>query len=441
MKKWILLAAAAMMIFALTACSSATKSGSSASGGAKLPDKLSKPVTITFWHAMNGGQEKALQQLVTEFEQQHKNITVKLVNQGAYNDLSTKLTAAAKAHTLPVMAQAYENWMSGYIKNNLIDDLTTYENSSKYGWSASDKKDIVKVFLDSNTFNGKLYGVPFNKSTEVLFYNTDYLKQHDLAVPKTWSELKNVAEQTTGTVNGKKVVGLGFENSIGFDFPSWVRQAGGQYANEKANKLLFNSKQGKAALNFLDSMMKEGSARLAGEDNYMSGPFSNGNVAMYIGSSAGMSFVQSGAKGKVNWATAPLPKDKVAATPFQGTNLVMFSSATADQKLAAWELMKFLSDNKQTMEWAKATGYVPVRLSVLSDPQWKSFVKANPTYAAAEKQFGSGFFELRSPGTDQVSNVLTQEMQAVFLGKETVDQALQNATTKGQQVLEQAKSN
>ncbi|MCO7125541.1 ABC transporter substrate-binding protein [Sporolactobacillus shoreicorticis] len=440
MRKWIVALVTAVLILALTACSSSK--GTSSSGKiSDIPDKISKPVTITFWHAMNGGQEKALQQLVKEFQQTHKNITVKLVNQGNYSDLSTKLTAAAKAHTLPVMAQAYENWMSSYIKNNQIDDLTPYENSTKHGWSASDKNDIVKVFLDSNTFNGKLYGVPFNKSTEVLFYNTDYLKEKKLSVPQDWDQLKNAATKLTGTTGKKKVVGLGFENGIGFDYPAWVRQAGGQYADEKANKLLFNSAEGKDALNFLTNMTKNGTARLAGEDNYMSGPFSNGDVAMYIGSSAGMSFVQSGAKGKVNWATAPLPKGKEAATPFQGTNLVMFSSATPDQKLAAWELMKYLSDKKPTMEWAKATGYVPVRKSVLDDAEWESFIKENPEYAAAEKQFDSGFFEFRSPGTEQVSNILTKEMQAVFLNKESVEKGLTSAAKQGQKVLDQEKDN
>lgn len=440
MRKWIVFLVTAVLILALTACSS-SEGASSSNNSSAVPDKISKPVTITFWHAMNGGQEKALQQLVKEFQQTHKDITVKLVNQGDYNGLSTKLTAAAKAHTLPVMAQAYENWMSGYIKNNQIDDLTPYENNSKYGWNASDKNDIVKVFLDSNTFNGKPYGVPFNKSTEVLFYNTDYLKEKKLSVPQTWDQLKNAAAQLTGTMGKKKVVGLGFENGIGFDFPAWVRQAGGQYADEKTNKLLFNSSEGRDALNFLTDMMKNGSARLAGEDNYMSGPFSNGDVAMYIGSSAGMSFVQSGAEGKVHWATAPLPNGKQAATPFQGTNLVMFSSATPDQKLASWELMKYLSDKKQTMEWAKATGYVPVRQSVLDDSEWTSFIKANPEYAAAEKQFDSGFFEFRSPGTEEVSNILTKEMQAVFLNKESVNQGLTNAEKQGQKVIDQEQEN
>ena len=69
-----------------------------------------EPCEITVWHAMSEQQEKTLTDLTDQFNQENNyGIKVTLVNQGYYNDLSTKLTANAAADTLPDMTQAYNN--------------------------------------------------------------------------------------------------------------------------------------------------------------------------------------------------------------------------------------------------------------------------------------------------------------------------------------------
>ena len=141
--------------------------------GGKITATIDKPIEIEFWHAMTGHLAETLETMTNEFNGSQENITVKLVNQGNYGDLSQKVMASAKAHTLPVMSQAYEDWMTQYIENDLITDLTPYMNDEKYGWTDEEFNDIVKVFRDANTWDGKLFGVPFNKSTEIMYYNTD----------------------------------------------------------------------------------------------------------------------------------------------------------------------------------------------------------------------------------------------------------------------------
>lgn len=429
------LAMAGFLTINMAACSSSK----SAAQTSTVPAKITAPVTIEFWHAVSGPQEKELRKLAVDFMAKNKNITVNLVAQGNYDDLSKKLMAAAKAHNSPALAMAYEDWQTGYIKNHLIEDLTPYKESKDVGISDSSYNDIVKVFRDANTWNGEIYGMPFNKSTEILFYNTDYFSKFGLSAPKTWDDLKNDAKTLTTTINGRKVTGMGFENSLGMDFPTYVEQAGGTAIDDASGKVKFNSAEGKDALNFLYGMFKDGTGKMAGEDQYISNPFTRGDVAMCIGSCAGISYVKSGAKGKVNWATAPLPEDKKAAVPFMGTNLVVFSSASAQQKLAAWEFIKYLTGKDQTLDWAENTGYVPIRNSVLNDDQWKNFVSQNPAYAPAEEQFGVGYYYSRLPGSDEVNNTLETDIEAVLLGKQSVDDGLKKAADDCQKNLDDAK--
>lgn len=77
--------------------------------------KTIEPCEITFWHAMNGKQEESLTALTDKFNEENEyGITVTLVNQGNYSDLSTKLTANAAADTLPDLSQGYNNWVTAY---------------------------------------------------------------------------------------------------------------------------------------------------------------------------------------------------------------------------------------------------------------------------------------------------------------------------------------
>ena len=436
MKKIVHVLFVCLLAISLAACSTAAKPSSpEEQKTAEIPTKIDKPVTIEFWHAMTGGLEKTLQTMTKEFNDSQSNITVTLVNQGTYDDLNKKLMAAAKSHTSPVMAQAYEDWMQDYINNDLITDLTPYIQNKTVGWSDSELNDIVQVFRDENSWNNKFYGVPFNKSTEVLYYNTDMFKENNLKAPTTWAELENAAQ----TLTKGNVIGMGFENAIGLNFPTWVQQAGGQFVDVDNKKVTFDSEEGKKALTFLNDMVNNKKiARLAGEDNYMSDPFSRGDVAMYIGSSAGISFVEAAAKDKINWATAPLPAGEKASTQFQGTNLVTFNSADDQQKLAAWEFMKFLSSKDQTIYWAQNTGYVPVRESALNDSVWLKYIEENPKYAAAEEQFDAGYFFPHLDGAFAMKTAYSTEIQAVLVGKKSVDQGLQDAAKNTQDALDKA---
>lgn len=430
MKKFILLLMAMVLTFALAACGGNqeeatpekdTETEDAGQGG--IDTVIDEPVEIEYWHAMSGGHEEALTKITEDFNNSQEHITVKLVNQGGYGDLSQKVMASAKAKTLPVMAQAYEDWITEYLQNNLVTDLTPYINDEKYGWSEEELNDIVTVFREANNWDGKYYGMPFNKSTRILFYNTKMFEEAGLQPPTTWEELRAAAEKLT--TNG--TIGMGIENAIGLEFGTWVKQAGSDIIVEETGEANVNTPEAKEALTFIHGMIKDGVARLAGEDKYMSGPFGRGDVAMYIGSSAGIPFVASAAEGNIEWSATVLPAGEEAATPFAGTNVTVFNSATDEEKLAAWEYIKFLINTENTAYWAEKTGYLPVRYSALESDSWKAFTAENPVYGVGEQQFEAGYYDPRIVGAYGVKNAIAKEVDAVLLGQKTVDEGLEAA--------------
>ena len=350
------LSALALSVALMTGCSTGGKTASNE----EIVTEIKEPVEITFWHAMNGEQEKSLQRLTDEFMAKNDKIKVTLQNQSSYNDLKGKITTTlASPKNLPTMTQAYPDWVSDAIQDNLIQDLEPYINNETLKFD--NYEDILENFRESSKVDGKIYGMPFNKSTEVLWYNKTLLDELNLKVPTNYEELTQVAKE----IKAKKgIPGLGFD-SLNMFYTTFLKNQGKSYDST----LDVTGKESTDAVNYYLDGIKEGYFRIAGTDTYLSGPFANETVGMYIGSNAGEAFVKSGVGDKFEVAAAPYPA-KIA--PQQGTNLYVFSNATAEQKTAAYEFIKFLTTKENQIKWGVETGYMPIRKSAIESDEYKN---------------------------------------------------------------------
>ena len=343
------------MSAAMVGCGSKGNDTSSAD----IVTEIKEPVEITFWHAMNGDLEKSLTSLTEKFMAENPNIKVTLQNQSSYKDLQQKITATvASPKDLPTMTQAYPDWMFNPIKDNLVTDLTPYIENETLKFD--NYEDILPSFREAAKIDGKIYGMPFNKSTEVLWYNKTLLDELGLKAPTTYDELVQVAK----TIKEKKgIAGAGFD-SLNTYYTTFLKTEGKTFDSS----FDVTSEASAKALNYYLEGVKEGYFRIAGTDNYLSGPFGNGTVAMYVGSNAGENFVKQGVGDKFEVAAAPYP---TSASLQQGTDLYVFSSATAEQKTAAYMFLKFLTTKENQITWASQTGYMPVRQSAIDSEEYK----------------------------------------------------------------------
>ena len=343
------------MSAAMVGCGSKGNDTSSAD----IVTEIKEPVEITFWHAMNGDLEKSLTSLTEKFMAENPNIKVTLQNQSSYKDLQQKITATvASPKDLPTMTQAYPDWMFNPIKDNLVTDLTPYIENETLKFD--NYEDILPSFREAAKIDGKIYGMPFNKSTEVLWYNKTLLDELGLKAPTNYEELAQVSK----TIKEKKgIAGAGFD-SLNTYYTTFLKTEGKTF---DSNFDVTDEASAKA-LNYYLEGVKEGYFRIAGTDNYLSGPFGNGTVAMYVGSNAGENFVKQGVGDKFEVAAAPYP---TSASLQQGTDLYVFSSATAEQKTAAYMFLKFLTTKENQITWASETGYMPVRQSAIDSEEYK----------------------------------------------------------------------
>ena len=326
----------------------------------EIVTEIKNPDEITFWHAINGDQEKSLQGLVDNFQKENPNIKVILQNQSSYPDLQQKITATtASPKDLPTMTQAYPDWLLNAIDENLVLDLKPYIENETLKFDNYD--DIVKGFREASTLDGKIYGIPFNKSTEVLWYNKTLFDKLNLKVPKTYEEFKDVAEDIKEKAN---IVGGGFDSLSNY-YTTYLKNEGVTFDS----KLDPTSDKSEKAVDYYLDGVKKGYFRIAGTDKYLSAPFGNETIAMFVGSNASETFVKQGVNNKFEIGVAPYPAKEVMQ---QGTDLFVFNSATAEQKTAAYEFLKFLTTKDNQITWATQTGYIPVRESAINSDEYKN---------------------------------------------------------------------
>lgn len=380
-----------------------------------------EPCEITFWHAMSEQQEVTLTELTEQFNNENEyGIKVTLVNQGYYSDLSTKLTANAAADTLPDMAQAYNSWLIPYLDKVVHLDDFVANDFDNYD-------DIIESYRKECSQFGFIAAMPFNKSTYVYFYNKTLFDELGLSAPETWEDVEAVGEafQTK-----KGMVSLGFDDMAGM-LEASLKQDGGDYVTEEGAQ--FDNEIGLETVTYIMNLYSKGYARLVGEDGYFSGPLSNQMIAAYIGSSTGVSYIDTSSGWELG--VAPLPGNKQKAANQAGTNLVMFAQDENKQK-AVWEYMKFLTSEEATVKWAMETGYLPVRTSAYESDTYQEFMKNDPTATAAYAQADSFFSSPAFDGSYDIQSAVNAKLEELILSGADPETALSelvaavNAETK-----------
>ncbi|MBU3828478.1 MAG: extracellular solute-binding protein [Candidatus Lactobacillus pullistercoris] len=420
-KKLAAFAAIGLALIGTAACSKSNNSSSSD----KIPSKITKKTTVVFWHGMVGVQQSTLQKLTQEFEKQNPKINVKLESQGSYNDLQAKINSTLQSpNNLPTITQAYPGWLWNAAQNKMLVNLTPYINNKNVGWGSAKASDIRTELLDDAKIKGTQYGIPFNKSIETLTYNEDMFKKYGIKkVPTTMEELKNASE-TIYKKSNHKVVGAGFDSLSNY-YVLGMKDNGVNF-NDKID---FSGSTSKKVINYYADGIKKGYFRVAGSEHYLSGPFANEKVAMFIGTSAGEGFVKQGVGNKFTYNVAARPGKY---TMQQGTDIYMFNHASADQKAAAFKYIKFLVSKSSQLKWANATGYIPVNNAVINSKEYKNNtdLKLPAKLSSSMKYLYSVPVEKNSNATYSQLNSIIQTILSAAQKNQNVNNAINAGKTK-----------
>lgn len=404
------------------------------SGGAATEGQsgVSQPVEIDFWYALGGRNGEMIEKLVKDFNASHKDIVVKPSYQGSYYENHSKVLAAVSAGNQPDVTMVEVGSIGAFADAKVLEDLGPYANGAE--------KKYIPGLMGNSYWKDKLYAIPFNRSTPLLYLNRDMLKAAGLDPngPKTWEELRQFSKALTKKEGGKTTT-YGFSTPIDIWFyEALVFQSGGHILSEDGKELAINGEAGKAPLEFWTGMLKDGVMKAPPGEKYNAWDvakqdFLNQQVAMIFTSTGDLRSLKENAKFDVG--AAFLPANKNFGAPTGGANLVMLAKSSDAEKKAAWEFIQWMTDTKQTIPWSLETGYMPVTTEAVESDEMKKAYEKEPNFQVAVNQLQYASPRPMVPGYKELQEVIMNEIQRAVLGQATVDEAIGKAVEKGQKLL------
>jgi len=400
--------------------------------GCGEPDPAEGKTKVVFWHAMGGTLGDILSGMIEDFNEQNTDIFVDAQFMGNYQTLSQKLMAAAQVQNTPTMAQAYEAWTQNFIDAGIVEPIENFITES------FDKDDFFKVMLENNTFNGKIYSFPFNKSMPVLYLNMDILKEAGIdKIPSTHEELLDAYRKIKAT---GKYYGTAFSAKDVWNFLCLILQNGGKITNEDETEAYFNTPEAKKALEYLMTIINEELGYLTTGYDHQS-EFLSKKVGIITSSSVSKAYMEDSVT--FDWATAPLPKGVRNAAILSGTNIIIFNdnrdNCSTEQQKAAWKFIKWFTDTEQTAYWSIKTNYMPVRKSSLDTQQMRDHLKKDPLLQAAIDQLPYAQFEPKSSKWYQCRQELGDIQEKAFTEKGSPEKYLKEMHEKINKFLSEGK--
>ena len=396
---------------------------------------------VVFWHAMGGPLGIVMNDLVARYNKSQNNYYIKSINRGSYDTLAKKVLASLVAKEAPDISQNYETLTKKFIKHHKIvclDDLIASETEDI-------KSDIIPVLLDNNTFDGRLYSFPFNKSVPVLYYNKDLFKKVGLDPdnpPATLEEMVKYCRQITEYHQNtpgadRSVYGYGCSKANVWSFLNRILQYGGKIVSDDGHKSHFADQASINALDYLQNMLKEGIAR-EGQGFDHQNDFIAGKCAIIESSIVSKVFMEESIE--FDFGVAPLPgyilnplaeraidgSDINRGVILSGSNINIFNNGDPKKIAGAWDFVKWFTSTDIGAEWSIRTTYLPVRKSSLQSPIIQSALEKDPNMGAPYVQLEYCHFEPRLSVWFEVRDLMADHLEKATLemtpAKEICDQ-------------------
>jgi len=394
-------------------------------------------LTMYYPVAVGGPLTKIVDSIVDDFMKENPDITVKAIYAGNYNDARIKALAALKSGQPAQLSVMFSIDIYELIEQDAIvafDDIVN--TAEEKAWLNS----FYPALMENGRTAGKTWGIPFQRSTIVMYYNKDAFRAAGLdpdKPPATWDEMVAAGKKLTkpgGSQWGVMIPSTGYPYWL---FGALAMENGQVLMNGDGNTTYFDDPAVIGALQFWKSLGEEYQIMPKGtiEWGTLRQNFLEGKTAIMWHSTGNLTAVKDHAK--FDFGVAMLPASKRRGTPTGGGNFYIFKKTTPEERKAAMRLIKFMTSPERSAEWSIKTGYMGISPAAYETPQLKEYVKEFPYAAVARDQLKYATAELSTYQTGRVRKLLDDAIQAALTGSKTPAEALKEAQKQADLLLKQ----
>ncbi len=397
-------------------------------------------VTLRFYHTMGTNLSTVLDEYIAEFNKLYPNIHIEWTAVGSYDDVRDQISTEITVSNQPNIAYCYPDHVARYnlagvvaTLDNFIDSdlvVTRADGTTEVlGLTEEQKADFIEGYYNEGRQfgDGLMYTLPLSKSTEVLYYNKTFFEENGIEVPTTWEEMEAVCAKIKEI--DPTSIPLGYDSEANW-FITMCEQLDSPYTSATGDHYLFDNEANKNFVKMFRSWYDKGyltTQTLYGA--YTSGLFTSTTSPksyMSIGSSAGATYqrpskVDGEYPFEVGIASIPQVSQSNRKVISQGPSLVIFSKTNAQEVVASWIFVKYLTTTVEFQAaFAMASGYVPVLKSVATNPVYADFIASADGYdfiaalsakvclEQEDAYYTSPAFNGSSTARDQVSALLSK---------------------------------
>ena len=410
-------------------------------GFAEEETTTTEPMELTMYFpvSVGGGPDALIDDLCAQYHEENPNITVTPVYAGSYADTRTKVQAAIKGGNTPDLAIMFSIDLYSLLAMDAIADIDSF-------CTTEEDQEWLNGFYDGFMMNSRdgetTYGIPWQRSTIVLYYNKDAFEAAGLdpeQPPTTWDELYEDAQKLTITENGQTT-------QYGIQIPSdgyayWmlqtfcVQQDGFNLMNDTGTETYYDDDRTATGLKFWKSLSEDGS-QPSGIVALATTPsdFLEGKTAMMYHTTGNLTNVKNNAT--FDFGVAMLPENESFGSPTGGGNFYIFKGVSEERQQAAFDFIKWMTDDERVAQWSIDTGYVATRPSAYETDRMKKYAEEFPYCLVARDQLEYGYAELSTYNQAEVQKAIDDAISYVMTDQQDVETALAAAQQTADGILQ-----
>lgn len=392
-------------------------------------------IELEFWYSWQDKVAENNQELTEKFNEtvgKENNIRITAEYQGSYDELHTKLKSAFIANEQPAISVMEIASIKSFADAGMIEPLESYISDEK-------ESQFLPGLMDNSYVDGKLYGVPYLRSTPIFYYNKTLFDQAGItSAPTNWEELASTSKQ----LESIGVKGFGFLNDI-WHFEAYTQGNGGNIVNADETEAIFNQAPAVKAVEFLKEGIEKYNFKYYSGNNASdtrTTEIMNQKIGMWVDSTGSLNnTLDIAGQNGYEIGTAFIPCGKEYSVPTGGCNIVMTSKLTDEEKEAAALFINFMTEEEQVVYSHKKTGYLPTTISSTTHPEIEALYESTPQFKVAVDQLQYGHGRPMNKAYGEAYNVYINALDQIFTTDVKVQDTLDKAAMEATKLLQESK--
>jgi multiple sugar transport system substrate-binding protein len=332
-------------------------------------------------------------------------------------------------------------WIGEFVSAGWLTPLQSFTGDPAVADPALDLDDFFPILRDAlATWDGKLYGLPFDCYSGLLFYNRCLLRKAGFSrPPETWQELKDVygPALTRGETFAYALQSHAGETQSCDSFMRFVWPFGGSLLTPDFQPNL-SSKGALAGLRFRQELLRYMPPDVADwEHEDAVKALADGRVAMITEWSGWYKWLMDPASSRVGpcLGVALEPAGPAGRRPaLGGFALGVSAKSPPARRAAAWLLVQWLTSRAKAPDYVRRGG-VPGRRSAYRDPALRGTHPHFEPLAASWERYGNPLFRPRFEEWHAISRIISDEGTRMMRGQVPVQEGLQTIDAQLRYIL------